>query len=94
MGRKRHNVVDTGGLLLAVVARPPDVPDRDGARLVLRELAGRCSRLRLIRVEGGSALSGWAQERLGFRLGIVLGRAEQRDFELLPRQWMAERTFG
>ena len=25
MGRKRHNVVDTGGLLLAVVVHPPDV---------------------------------------------------------------------
>ena len=41
MGRKRHIVVDTSGLLLAVVAHPADVPDRDGARLALSELAGR-----------------------------------------------------
>ena len=37
-GRKRHIVVDTAGLLLAAVVHPADVPDRDGARLVLAEL--------------------------------------------------------
>ena len=31
MGRQRHIVVDTSGLLLAAVAHPADVPDRDGA---------------------------------------------------------------
>ena len=47
-GRKRHIVVDTQGLLLAVAAHPADVQDRDGARLVLRRLAGRFPRLELI----------------------------------------------
>ena len=40
MGRKRHIMVDTTGLLLSVVVHPADVPDRDGARLALPELAG------------------------------------------------------
>jgi putative transposase len=35
MGRKRHILVDTLGLLLKVVDHPADVQDRDGARLVL-----------------------------------------------------------
>ena len=52
MGRKRHIVVDTAGLLLAVVVHPADVQDRDGARLVLSELAGKASRLRLIWADG------------------------------------------
>ena len=80
MGRKRHIVVDTSGLLLGVVVHPADVPDRDGARLALTELAGRFSRLRLIWADGGyrgAALSEWVQERLGCRLEIVPRRAGQ-----------------
>ena len=37
-GRKRHIVVDTLGLLLAVVVHPADIQDRDGAKLVLSKL--------------------------------------------------------
>ena len=60
MGCKRHIVVGTAGLLLAVVVHPSDVQDRDGARLVLKELTGRFSGLRLI----------WAD--VGYR-GALLG---------------------
>src|ERR1700710_686303 len=35
LGRKRHVLVDTLGLLLSVVVHPADIQDRDGARLVL-----------------------------------------------------------
>ena len=35
-GRKRHAVVDTLGLLQALVTRPVDVQDRDGAKLALQ----------------------------------------------------------
>ena len=31
-GRKRHIVVDTQGLLLAVAVHPADMQDRDGAK--------------------------------------------------------------
>src|ERR687898_126047 len=34
-GRKRHLLVDTEGFVLNAVVHPADVPDRDGARLVL-----------------------------------------------------------
>ena len=39
-GRKRHIVVDTLGLPLAVVVHPADIQDRDGAKLVLAQLLG------------------------------------------------------
>ena len=80
MGRKRYIVVDTSGLLLAVVVHPADVQDWDGARLALTELAGRFSRLSLIWADGGyrgASLSGWVRERLGCRLEIVPRRAGQ-----------------
>ena len=97
MGRKRHIVVDTAGLLLSVAVHPADVQDRDGARLALKELAGRCPRLRLIWADGGyrgAALSEWVQEELGCRLEIVGRQAGQQGFAVLPRRWVVERTFG
>ena len=47
-GRKRHIVVDTLGLLLAVVVHPADIQDRDGAKLVLSKLLGLFPRLKLV----------------------------------------------
>ena len=40
-------MVDTIGLLLAVVVHAADIQDRDGAKLVLSKLQGRFPRLRL-----------------------------------------------
>ena len=61
----------------AVVVHPVEVQDRDGTRLVLRELAGRFSRLRLIWADGRyrGFLSGWVQKELGCWLEIVPRRA-------------------
>ena len=61
-GRKRHIVVDTMGLLLAVVVHAADIQDRNGAKLVLRNLQGRFSKLRLIWADGAYAgqLVDWA----------------------------------
>ena len=47
-GRKRHIVVDTTGLLLAVVVHAANIQDRDGAKLVLAKLLGRFPRLQVI----------------------------------------------
>ena len=85
MGRKRHIVVDTGGLLLV---RPTDVQDRNGAGLVRQELAGQFSRLRLIWADDGyrGALLEWVQKQLDCRLEIVPRRTGQRGFAVLPRR--------
>ena len=68
-GRKRHIVVDTQGLLLAVAVHPADIQDRDGAKLVLQRLLGRFPRLELIWADGGYAgkLVEWAQHAGGWR---------------------------
>ena len=44
MGSKRHIVVDTSGLLLAVVVHSADVQYLDAIRLMLKELAGQFPR--------------------------------------------------
>ena len=55
-GRKRHLLVDTMGLLLAVVVTSVAVQDRDGARLLFSRLSGCCKKLRLIWADGGYRL--------------------------------------
>jgi len=100
-GRKRHIVVDTLGLILAVVVgcplgRTASIQDRDGAKLVLARLAGRFPRLRLIWADGGYAgkLGGWVMEHWGWTVEIVKRAAGEKGFVVLPRRWVVERTFG
>ena len=94
-GRKRHLVVDTLGLLLAVVVHAADIQDRDGAKLVLAQLLGRFPRLQLIWADGGyaGALIEWTRALGGWVLEIVR-RRELHHFEVLPRRWVVERTIA
>ena len=95
-GRKRHIVVDTQGLLLAVAVHPANVQDRDGAKLVLSRLVGRFSRLERIWADGAYAgkLVQWARDVGGWSLQLVRRPAQQHTFQVLPRRWVVERTFA
>ena len=72
-GRKRHLLVDTGGLLLARRVHPADVSDREGAKELLAPLAGRLPRLELIWTDGGykGQFEGWVAAELGWRVEVV-----------------------
>ncbi len=48
VGRKRHILVDTMGLLLMIVVHTANIQYRDGARQVLEKVKGTLSRLILI----------------------------------------------
>ena len=95
-GRKRHIIVDTIGLLLAVVVHPADIQDRDGAKLVISKLKGRFPRLRLIWADAGYAgqLVDWVMSLSGWALEIVRRPRDSHQFEVLPRRWVVERTFA
>src|SRR3954452_13475405 len=51
-GRKRHLLVDTLGMILAVVVHSAGIQDRDGARPVLERIKGRFPRLVKILADG------------------------------------------
>lgn len=96
-GRKRHIGVDTMGLLLAVVVTGAHVSDAAGARLVSGQLWGRFPRLVRLGADGayaGTALATWMLELGGWVLEVVRGRTDQRGFQVLPKRWIVERTFG
>ena len=95
-GRKRHIVVDTRGLLLAVVVHAANIQDRDGAKLVLGKLLGRFPRLCLIWADGGyrGKLIEWTASLGGWVLEIVKHNDDVKGFKVLPRRWVVERTLG
>jgi putative transposase len=96
-GRKRHVVVDTLGLLIAVVLHPADVQDQDGAKDVLRRAKARFPRLKLIWADaayGRNSLPNWAAIACGFVLAVVRRAAGAVGFVVLPRRWVVERTFA
>jgi putative transposase len=89
-------VVDTLGLILVVVVHSAAVQDRDGARAVLRALAGWFPRLRTIFADGGYAgrLERFAAGLGGWLLSIVRKPPGGRGFAVLPKRWVVERTFA
>ena len=95
-GRKRHLVVDTLGLVHAVVVHAASVQDRDGARLVLGKLRGKAPRLQLLGADGGYAgkLLDWVREQCGWALAVVKRSDEAAGCPGLPKRWIVERTFG
>lgn len=95
-GRKRHLLVDTLGLLVVVVVTAASVQDRDGARLVFRQMGGACKKLRLIWVAGSyrGQLLAWVAEHCRFLLRPVLRSEGQKGFVVWARRWVVERTFG
>jgi putative transposase len=98
-GRTRHLLVDTLGLLLAVVVTTAQVQERAAARTLLDTLRSMCSRLRLLRADqadGGGLLAwGWAlRPGRNIRLDIVRRPTGSQGYLLLPKRWMVERTRG
>jgi putative transposase len=95
-GRKRHILVDTLGLLLAVVVTAADVQDADGGARLLARVRERLPRLELI--WGDSKYGGRFREQAhterGWRVETVTRPAGTVGFQVLPRRWVVERTFG
>lgn len=99
-GRKRHIVVDTLGLILAVVVHPANIQDQDGAVLVLGLLGCMKERFRRLKVifadsaYGRNDLPECVQNAFGWLLQTVLRPAQVKGFVVLPKRWIVERTFG
>lgn len=75
-GRKRHLLVDTQGLILAVLVHAANVSDRDGARRLLPQVVGRFPRLVHLFADHGytGPLKQWIKDLLGW------------DTEILPKE--------
>ena len=87
--------MDTLGLIVALVVHPANVQDRDGARLVIRQLGTRWRRLQLIFADGGYAgqFVDWTRGWFG-RFVEIVKRPSAKGFVVLPKRWIVERTFA
>src|SRR5262245_5512729 len=95
-GRKRHVLVDTLGLVWAVVVTAASVSDPAGAQQVLARVRGKLPRLRLLWADStyGGTLLGWVRQSCGWLVQIVAKLKGQTTFVVLPRRWLVGRTFG
>jgi len=92
-GRKRHVVVDTLGLLWALVITPASVQDRDGGRLVLEAFRSQVKFPKIIWADQAyRSLVEWAQEKWRWFIEILTRPAHT--FQIQPKRWIVERTFG
>jgi putative transposase len=80
-----------------VVVTAADVSDRAGARLVATQLVGRFPRLGKLFADAGYSgpvLAAWLLALGGWVLEIVRGAVGKTSFEVEPKRWIIERTFG
>jgi len=99
-GRKRHLLVDTIGLMLVGIVHSASVQDRAGARRVVGGIRQRFPLLGLVWVDGGyvnsvdAKLVDWGRETESIEIVAVPRNADVKGFQVLPRRWVVERTFG
>jgi putative transposase len=94
-GRKRHLLVDTLGLIWGLAVLPADTTDWAGAVEVFRRVGDRLPRLARVWADSAyAALAGWVAANAGWVLEVVRRRPGAVGFEVQPRRWVVERTFG
>jgi putative transposase len=98
-GRKRHIVVDTLGLLLAVAVTTAKLDDGTGAPKVLEKLSpGKFPRLKKLWADKkyrNKSLAAWmVAEQVSYTIEVKEKPEGQKGFVLLRRRWVVERTFA
>ena len=98
-GRKRHIVVDTMGLLLAVVVTAANVDDARAAQELFAQLPGtNFPRLQVVQADSkyhNHELDRWLRvHHRAYRIWVVSRPAGERRFKPLRSRWVVERTFA
>ena len=98
-GRKRHVVVDTRGLIVAVVVTAAHVDDREGLVALLNSyVAAGVTRLRKLWVDGGYRAEWlrawvWGLKRT-HKMDLEVVEHNGKGFRVVPHRWVVERTFA
>ena len=90
-------MVDTLGLIIAVVVHGAYWQDHDGACFLLMKMKETCPRLKLLFADsayGRDGLPGWVAATFGWVLQTVLRPVGVKGFVVLPKRWIVERTFA
>lgn len=102
-GRKRFILVDTMGLILAVLVVGAHTSEKAGAMLLLEKIKSSAllsdlfRRIKLVWVDGGyegQPLTEWVRALWGWVWQVVKRSDDQKGFVVLPRRWVVERSFA
>jgi putative transposase len=98
-GRKRHILVDTLGLMVAVVVTAANMEDRQGLMaLMKRYFASGVTRLRKIWVDGGydaQWLCAWIRGlKRTHKVDLEVVEHTGKGCQVVPYRWVVERTFA
>jgi putative transposase len=97
-GRKRHIVVDSMGLLLAILVTAADVDDARAAPELFGRLedqpVGKVARMYADNKYHNFALYEWVEQNAGWDLEIVRRPQDAKGWVVLPIRWTVERTFA
>lgn len=88
--------MDTLGLVWGVLVLSGRCADAEGAKLLFQRVQGDLSRWKVVWVDGGfeHRIEDWVRENCSFRIEVIKRSEGKRGWELLPKRWVVERTFG
>ncbi|OYZ61001.1 MAG: hypothetical protein B7Y10_03845 [Sphingomonadales bacterium 24-56-14] len=95
MAGKRHIITGTNGFLAHAIFHSADIPDRDGAPMVLRDTRHSFTWLRHVFADGGYAgdkLKTPRTEIGDWTIEVIRRYDSVKGFVVLPRRWVVERT--
>jgi transposase len=97
-GRKRHIVVDSMGLLMAILVTAADVDDAKAAAVLFARLGGQpMSHVKTMYADTkyhNFILYEWVEKNANWELSIVQRPKDAVGWVLLPIRWTVERTFA
>ena len=96
-GRKRHLLVDTLGLPMAVKVTAASESDQAGARKLFACAKDKLPSIKKIWVDGTYRGEAWhreVKERYGIELEVKKNETGVKGFVVQAKRWVVERTFG
>ena len=96
-GRKRHIIVDSQGLLIGVLVTEANGSERLGAIVVFHESKEKLTQLEVVWVDQGYSGDNFTQavkQICGDEVRVEVIERQSKEFEVLPKRWIVERTFG
>lgn len=94
-GRKRHIVVDTLGLLLAVKVHEASTQDRATAKDIIVKVKSVYKRIKIVFADQGYTGAVIQEIRAACRVTLeIVKRTDSKKFHVLPKRWIVERTFS
>lgn len=95
-GRQRFLLVDTFGLVWGVLVVSGQTSEAAGAKQLLTQVKDELPRWEAVWVDGGyeHRIEEWVATHCAFRVEVVKRSAGVKGWELLPKRWVVERTFG